>query len=85
MMSAIDAGTPAYQPAQLLSWVYMSLQDSSQSGALDKLRAEPDTSAQLSNSKRGAADLNSNYVNNFLHLQSEVGLMLVRTLCSSRR
>ncbi|XP_028991096.1 zinc finger CCHC domain-containing protein 24-like [Betta splendens] len=71
MMSAIESGAPVYQPAQLLSWVYMSLQES-QSGALDKFKAESDTSAQLaSDSKRGAADLSSNYVNSFLHLQSE--------------
>ncbi|KAI3365194.1 hypothetical protein L3Q82_010291, partial [Scortum barcoo] len=40
MMSAIETGPPVYQPAQLLNWVYMSLQDT-QSGALDAFKAEP--------------------------------------------
>lgn len=72
MMSAIETGTPVYQPAQLLNWVYMSLQDT-QSGAFDAFKAESDTSPQDVNiSKRSAADLSSNYLNNFFHLRSEV-------------
>lgn len=71
MMSAIESGTPVYQPAQLLNWVYMSLQDT-QSGALDAFKADSDTSPQDTNlSKRSTADLSSNYLNNFFHLRSE--------------
>ncbi|XP_060884500.1 zinc finger CCHC domain-containing protein 24-like [Labrus mixtus] len=71
MMSAIETGTPMYQPAQLLNWVYMSLQDT-QSGGFDAFKAESDTSTQeLNISKRSVADLSSNYINNFFHLRSE--------------
>lgn len=73
-MSAIEAGTSVYQPAQLLNWVYMSLQDT-QGGAFDAFKAELDTSSQDMNiSKRSAADLSSKYLNNFFHQRSEVGL-----------
>ena len=72
MMSAIETGAPVYQPAQLLNWVYMSLQDT-QSSTFDAFKAESDTSAQDMNiSKRSAADLSANYLNNFFHLRSEV-------------
>lgn len=72
MMSAIETATPVYQPAQLLSWVYMSLQDS-QSSAFDEFKTESDTSPQVkNNSKHSASDLSSNYLNNFFHLRSEV-------------
>ncbi|XP_039992080.1 zinc finger CCHC domain-containing protein 24-like [Xiphias gladius] len=71
MMSAIETGASVYQPAQLLNWVYMSLQDT-QSSAFDAFKAESDTSPQDMNySKRSAADLSSNYLNNFFHLRSE--------------
>ncbi|XP_075884315.1 zinc finger CCHC domain-containing protein 24-like isoform X2 [Nelusetta ayraudi] len=73
MMSAIEAaGTSAYQPAQLLNWVYMSLRDA-QGGAFEGLRAESDALARDVNviSKHGAADLSSNYLNNFFHLRGE--------------
>uniref|UniRef100_A0A3Q4BG66 CCHC-type domain-containing protein n=1 Tax=Mola mola TaxID=94237 RepID=A0A3Q4BG66_MOLML len=69
MMSAIEAGTSVYQPAQLLNWVYMSLRDG-QGGAFDAFRAESDASAQ-GISKRGAPDLSSSYLNNFFRLRSE--------------
>lgn len=72
MMSAIETGAPVYQPAQLLNWVYMSLQDT-QSSAFDAFKADSDTSLQdMNNSKRSASDLSSNYLNNFFHLRSEV-------------
>ncbi len=76
MMSAIETGTPVYQPAQLLNWVYMSLQDT-QSGAFDAFKAESDASSpqDMNISKRSAADLSSNYLNNFFHLRSEVESM----------
>ncbi|KAG7227990.1 hypothetical protein INR49_005611, partial [Caranx melampygus] len=71
MMSAIETGAPVYQPAQLLNWVYMSLQDT-QSSAFDAFKADSDTSLQdMNNSKRSAADLSANYLNNFFHLRSE--------------
>lgn len=73
MMSAIETGTSVYQPAQLLNWVYMSLQDA-QGGAFDAFKAESDASPRDVNiSKRSAADLSSNYLNNFFHLRGEVG------------
>ncbi|XP_032358856.1 zinc finger CCHC domain-containing protein 24 [Etheostoma spectabile] len=71
MMSAIETGAPVYQPAQLLNWVYMSLQDT-QSSTFDAFKAESDSSPQDINiSKRSAADLSANYLNNFIHLRSE--------------
>lgn len=70
MMSAIETGTPVYQSAQLLNWVYMSLQES-QSSAFDGFKAETDASPQ---DKRGA-ELSSNYLDNFFHLRSEVGFL----------
>lgn len=80
MMSAIETGAAVYPPAQLLNWVYMSLQDP-QSSAFDAFKAESDTSPRdMSNSKRSAADLSSNYLNNFFHLRSEVEVTLHGTL-----
>ncbi|TNN48113.1 Zinc finger CCHC domain-containing protein 24 [Liparis tanakae] len=71
MMSAIENGAPVYQPAQLLNWVYMSLQDT-QSSTFDAFKAESDTSPlDMNISKRSAADLSANYLNNFFHLRSE--------------
>lgn len=72
MMSAIETGISGYRPAQLLNWVYMSLQDS-QGVAYDASRAESDTSPLDTNvSKRSATDLSSNYLNKFFQLRSEV-------------
>uniref|UniRef100_A0A3Q0T9X0 Zinc finger CCHC-type containing 24 n=1 Tax=Amphilophus citrinellus TaxID=61819 RepID=A0A3Q0T9X0_AMPCI len=69
MMSAVETGV--YQPAQLLSWVYMSLQDTP-SSAFDGFKVESDSSPQdVNSSKRSAADLSSNCLNNFFHLSSE--------------
>ncbi|KAL3051579.1 hypothetical protein OYC64_001757 [Pagothenia borchgrevinki] len=71
MMSAIETGAPVYQPAQLLNWVYMSLQDT-QNSTFDAFKTESDTSPQDMNiSKRTAADLSANYLNNFFQLRSE--------------
>ncbi|XP_054455300.1 zinc finger CCHC domain-containing protein 24-like [Anoplopoma fimbria] len=71
MMSAIESGAPVYQPAQLLNWVYMSLQDT-QSSNFDAFKAELDASPlDMNISKRSAADLSANYLNNFFHLRSE--------------
>ncbi|XP_056153510.1 zinc finger CCHC domain-containing protein 24-like [Lampris incognitus] len=74
MMSAIDSGTSVYQPAQLLNWVYMSLQDT-QANAFDVFRPESDKSSSDPDTSCSAADLSSslssNYLNNFLQLRSE--------------
>lgn len=75
LLSAIDTSASVYQPAQLLNWVYLSLQDPHQTSAFDAFRPEPNSShPDLSFSKTpGAADLssslNSNYLNNFFQLQ----------------
>ncbi|CAB1311728.1 unnamed protein product [Coregonus sp. 'balchen'] len=77
MMSAIDTGTSVYQPAQLLNWIYMSLQDSHQTNDFDAFRPESESSpTDLNNYKQRSAAavdlssaLNSNYLNNFLQLQ----------------
>ncbi|KAM6951674.1 zinc finger CCHC domain-containing protein 24-like isoform 2-T2 [Aplochiton taeniatus] len=72
-MSAIDLGTSVYQPAQLLNWVYMSLQDTHQTNAFDAFRPESENSPlDLNYIKCSAAELssalNSNCLNNFLKL-----------------
>jgi len=83
MMSAIENGAPVYQPAQLLNWVYMSLQDT-QSSTFDAFKA--DTSPlDMNISKRSAADLSANYLNNFFHLRSEVEFMSCSAGCHIKR
>lgn len=74
LLSAIDTSASVYQPAQLLNWVYLSLQDPHQTSAFDAFRPEPNSShPDLTFSKTPAADisspLNSNYLNNFFQLQ----------------
>lgn len=80
-MSALDTSASVYQPAQLLNWVYLSLQDQ-QTSAFDAFRPESNSShPDLNYNKQPATDvnssaLNSNYLNNFLQLQRiEVRLM----------
>ncbi|XP_068182816.1 zinc finger CCHC domain-containing protein 24 isoform X1 [Antennarius striatus] len=80
LLSAIDTSASVYQPAQLLNWVYLSLQDPHQTSAFDAFRPEPNsshpdlnfgktpTAAELSSS------LNSNYLNNFFQLQRNEAL-----------
>ncbi|XP_037547022.1 zinc finger CCHC domain-containing protein 24 [Nematolebias whitei] len=68
MMSAVEPGV--FHPAQLLRWVYMSLQDPPGT-ALDGLRLEPDSSAPDVKERCSTAGLGSNYLNNFFHLNSE--------------
>ncbi|KAF0027541.1 hypothetical protein F2P81_020282 [Scophthalmus maximus] len=74
-MSNADTSASVYQPAQLLNWVYLSLQDPHQTSAFDAFRPEPNSShPDLNFSKTpGAAELssslNSNYLNNFFQLQ----------------
>ncbi|CDQ85873.1 unnamed protein product, partial [Oncorhynchus mykiss] len=79
LMSAIDTSASVYQPAQLLNWVYLSLQDTHQTSAFDAFRPEPNSShPELNYCKTPAADLssslNSNYLNNFFQLQRNEAL-----------
>lgn len=95
LLSAIDTSASVYQPAQLLNWVYLSLQDPHQTSAFDAFRPEPNSShPDLSFSKTPAAadlssSLNSNYLNNFFQLQrNEVKLraklkLVMQSHCSS--
>lgn len=75
LLSAIDTSASVYQPAQLLNWVYLSLQDTHQTSAFDAFRPEPNSShPDLNYTKPPAAadlssSLNSNYLNNFFQLQ----------------
>lgn len=46
LLSAIDTSAASvYQPAQLLNWVYLSLQDTHQASAFDAFRPEPPAGA----------------------------------------
>lgn len=80
LLSAIDTSASVYQPAQLLNWVYLSLQDPHQTSAFDAFRPEPNSShPDLNFSKTPAAadlssSLNSNYLNNFFQLQRNEAL-----------
>uniref|UniRef100_A0A8C8HQN1 CCHC-type domain-containing protein n=1 Tax=Oncorhynchus tshawytscha TaxID=74940 RepID=A0A8C8HQN1_ONCTS len=79
LMSAIDTSASVYQPAQLLNWVYLSLQDTHQTSAFDAFRPEPNSShPELNYCKAPTADvsssLNSNYLNNFFQLQRNEAL-----------
>lgn len=75
LLSAIDTSASVYQPAQLLNWVYLSLQDTHQTSAFDAFRPEPNSSHPDHGFTKtpAAADLssslNSNYLNNFFQLQ----------------
>ncbi|XP_074089050.1 zinc finger CCHC domain-containing protein 24 [Macrotis lagotis] len=76
LLSAIDTGAASvYQPAQLLNWVYLSLQDTHQASAFDAFRPEP---AGASHPELGfgkgspeqlGSPLHSGYLNSFLQLQ----------------
>ncbi|RXN21750.1 zinc finger CCHC domain-containing 24 [Labeo rohita] len=81
ILEAMDryTSTSVYQPAQLLNWVYLSLQDTHQTSAFDAFRPEPNSShPDLNYSKTPANDLssslNSNYLNNFFQLQRNEAL-----------
>ncbi|KAG2462088.1 ZCH24 protein, partial [Polypterus senegalus] len=79
LLSAIDTSASVYQPAQLLNWVYLSLQDTHQTSAFDAFRPEPNSShPDLNYTKTPAADLssslNSNYLNSFFQLQRSEAL-----------
>lgn len=84
LLSAIDTSASVYQPAQLLNWVYLSLQDPHQTSAFDAFRPEPNSShsdlgtfsktpAAAAAADLSSSSLNSNYINNFFQLhRSEV-------------
>ncbi|XP_026997962.1 zinc finger CCHC domain-containing protein 24 isoform X2 [Tachysurus fulvidraco] len=79
LLSAIDSSTSVYQPAQLLNWVYLSLQDTHQTSAFDAFRPEASSGhPDLSYSKTPAAELgsslSSNYLNSFFQLQRNEAL-----------
>lgn len=79
LLSAIDTSAASvYQPAQLLNWVYLSLQDTHQASAFDAFRPEPSSSQHpdLGYTKSPpelGSSLSSSYLNSFFQLQrSEV-------------
>ncbi|KAG8434987.1 hypothetical protein GDO86_013081 [Hymenochirus boettgeri] len=75
LLSAIDTTAPVYQPAQLLNWVYLSLQDTHQTSAFDAFRPESNSASHpdLNSFSKTPPDLSStihsSYLNNFLQLQ----------------
>ncbi|XP_074986892.1 zinc finger CCHC domain-containing protein 24 isoform X4 [Caretta caretta] len=75
LLSAIDTSAASvYQPAQLLNWVYLSLQDTHQASAFDAFRPEPSSSqhpdlSYTKNSPELGSSLNSSYLNSFFQLQ----------------
>ncbi|KAK2098375.1 hypothetical protein P7K49_023826 [Saguinus oedipus] len=82
LLSAIDTSAASvYQPAQLLNWVYLSLQDTHQASAFDAFRPEPTTGAAPPELAFGkgrpeqlGSPLHSSYLNSFFQLQrGEVG------------
>ncbi|KAJ7324392.1 hypothetical protein JRQ81_017412 [Phrynocephalus forsythii] len=81
LLSAIDTSAASvYQPAQLLNWVYLSLQDTHQASAFDAFRPEPPASQhpELSypskNNTELGNSLSSSYLNSFLQLQRNEAL-----------
>lgn len=82
LLSAIDTSAASvYQPAQLLNWVYLSLQDTHQASAFDAFRPEPPAGAAPPELAFGkgrpeqlGSPLHSSYLNSFFQLQrGEVG------------
>ncbi|XP_060061057.1 zinc finger CCHC domain-containing protein 24 isoform X2 [Erinaceus europaeus] len=77
LLSAIDTSAASvYQPAQLLNWVYLSLQDTHQASAFDAFRPEQPTGAAPPELAFGkgrpeqlGSPLHSNYLNSFFQLQ----------------
>ncbi|XP_045425105.1 zinc finger CCHC domain-containing protein 24 isoform X3 [Lemur catta] len=78
LLSAIDTSAASvYQPAQLLNWVYLSLQDTHQASAFDAFRPEPTAAAaappELAFGKgrpeQLGSPLHSSYLNSFFQLQ----------------
>lgn len=82
LLSAIDTSAASvYQPAQLLNWVYLSLQDTHQASAFDAFRPEPPAGAAPPELAFGkgrpeqlGSPLHSSYLNSVFQLQrGEVG------------
>lgn len=82
LLSAIDTSAASvYQPAQLLNWVYLSLQDTHQASAFDAFRPEPTAGAAPPELAFGkgrpeqlGSPLHSSYLNSVFQLQrGEVG------------
>ncbi|XP_036912281.1 zinc finger CCHC domain-containing protein 24 isoform X2 [Sturnira hondurensis] len=77
LLSAIDTSAASvYQPAQLLNWVYLSLQDTHQASAFDAFRPEPPPGAAPPELAFGkgrpeqlGSPLHSSYLNSFFQLQ----------------
>ncbi|XP_063566351.1 zinc finger CCHC domain-containing protein 24 isoform X4 [Gorilla gorilla gorilla] len=77
LLSAIDTSAASvYQPAQLLNWVYLSLQDTHQASAFDAFRPEPTAGAAPPELAFGkgrpeqlGSPLHSSYLNSFFQLQ----------------
>ncbi|XP_039196700.1 zinc finger CCHC domain-containing protein 24 [Crotalus tigris] len=82
LLSAIETtAASVYQPAQLLNWVYLSLQDTHQASAFDAFRPESSSAqhSELSYPNKGSAELgtsalSSSYLNSFLQLQRSEAL-----------
>ncbi|XP_075420320.1 zinc finger CCHC domain-containing protein 24 isoform X1 [Tenrec ecaudatus] len=82
LLSAIDTSAASvYQPAQLLNWVYLSLQDTHQASAFDAFRPEPPPGGappELAFSKgrpeQLGSPLHSSYLTSFLQLQRREAL-----------
>lgn len=90
LLSAIDTSAASvYQPAQLLNWVYLSLQDTHQASAFDAFRPEPPAGAAPPELAFGkgrpeqlGSPLHSSYLNSFFQLQrGEVGAPRAPALC----
>lgn len=79
LLSAIDTSAASvYQPAQLLNWVYLSLQDTHQASAFDAFRpdgaAPPELAFGKGRPEQLGSPLHSSYLNSFFQLQrGEVG------------
>lgn len=77
LLSAIDTSAASvYQPAQLLNWVYLSLQDTHQASAFDAFRPEPPAGAAPPELAFGkgrpeqlGSPLHSSYLNSVFQLQ----------------
>ncbi|XP_072787101.1 zinc finger CCHC domain-containing protein 24 isoform X2 [Taeniopygia guttata] len=80
LLSTIDtSAAPVYQPAQLLNWVYLSLQDTHQASAFDAFRPEPSSSQHpdlgyTKSTPELGSSLSSSYLNSFFQLQRSEAL-----------
>ncbi|NXI18061.1 ZCH24 protein, partial [Irena cyanogastra] len=80
LLSTIDtSAAPVYQPAQLLNWVYLSLQDTHQASAFDAFRPEPSPSQHpdlgyTKSTPELGSSLSSSYLNSFFQLQRSEAL-----------